>query len=159
MVIHTKRCTIRPFQESDIDEFMAYRNDMDWMKYQGFKGMGRQEYIDALVGNDSLQNGVQLAVVCSKTHTLVGDVYIKEEASVYWIGYTISRSKARQGFAYEAVSAVIDTLRTKGATCIKAGVESGNDASIALLMKLGFRYFETANEEQIFVADFCLKLC
>lgn len=155
MVIHTKRCIIRPFQESDIADFMVYRNDMDWMKYQGFKGLERQEYIDALVGKDSLQNGLQLAVVCSKTQTLVGDVYIKKEASVYWIGYTISRSRARQGFAYEAVSAVIDALRTSGATCIKAGVESGNDASIALLMKLGFQYFESANNEQIYVVNFC----
>lgn len=157
MVIHTKRCIIRPFQESDIDEFMAYRNDMDWMKYQGFKGLDRQAYIDALVGNNSLPNGVQLAVVCSKTNSLVGDVYIKEDASVYWIGYTTSRFMARQGFAYEVVSAVIDALRARGATCFKAGVEAENDASIALLKKLGFRHFERGNGEEIFAVDFCAE--
>lgn len=38
MEIQTKRCIIRPFNESDINRFMDYRNDMDWMQYQGFKG-------------------------------------------------------------------------------------------------------------------------
>lgn len=35
----TKRCKIRRFQESDIDTFMSYQNDEQWMKYQEFKGL------------------------------------------------------------------------------------------------------------------------
>jgi len=153
MVIHTERCIIRPFEEPDIDEFMTYRNDLDWMQYQGFKGLEKQEYLKVLVGNFSLRDGVQLAIICKKAKTLIGDIYIKEEDSAYWVGYTISRSKARQGYAYEVVSAVIDTLRAKGATCIKAGVESGNIASIELLRKLKFQYLEMNNDEQIFIAN------
>lgn len=41
--IHTARCTVRQFAEHDIDDFMVYRNDMDWMRYQGFKGLTRQK--------------------------------------------------------------------------------------------------------------------
>lgn len=155
MLIKTERCTIRPFEESDIDEFITYRNDMDWMRYQGFKGLEKREYMNALLGNISLCNGLQLAIVCNKTHILIGDVYMKEEDSTYWIGYTISRPKAHQGYAYEAVSAVINVLRKKkGATCIKAGVESGNAASIALLEKLKFQYLETLDDELIYILSF-----
>ena len=155
MVIRTMRCTIRPFVESDIDEFMIYRNDLEWMKYQGFKGKEKQDYINALLGDYSPQNGVQLAIAHNETGVVIGDIYIREEAPAYWIGYTICRSKARQGYAYESVSAVMDTLKKMGALCIKAGVEPQNSASIALLIKLGFRYVETKNDEQIFVFDLC----
>ena len=44
MEIYTERCLIRRFEAPDIDDFMVYRNDMDWMKYQGFKGLTKQEY-------------------------------------------------------------------------------------------------------------------
>ncbi len=49
MDLDTVRCNIRPFLVEDIDAFMAYRNDMDWMKYQGFKGLTKQEYTKALL--------------------------------------------------------------------------------------------------------------
>jgi len=34
----TRRCHIRPFEEGDIEAFMSYRNNLDWMRLQGFKG-------------------------------------------------------------------------------------------------------------------------
>lgn len=153
MEIRTERCIIRPFEESDIDEFMTYRNDMDWMRHQGFKGLTKQEYIDVLLGNFSLRDGVQLAILCTTENVLIGDIYIKEEDSAYWIGYTISRRKTRQGYAYEVVSAVVDMLKEKGITCIKAGVETENVASIALLKKLNFQYHDTDDKELIFTLN------
>lgn len=41
MEVHTAHCRLRQFEEQDIDDFMVYRNDMDWMRYQGFKGLTR----------------------------------------------------------------------------------------------------------------------
>ena len=37
MEIQTKRLSIRKFVSGDIDSFMDYRNNVDWMRYQGFK--------------------------------------------------------------------------------------------------------------------------
>lgn len=153
-MVYTERCIIRRFEEPDIDEFMTYRNDMDWMQHQGFKGLEKQEYKNALLENFSLQNGAQLAIICNKTNTLIGDIYIKEEDSVYWLGYTITPAKARQGYAFEVVSAMINMLKSKGVICIKAGVESENAASIALLQKLNFQYLETDNDELIYKLNF-----
>ena len=154
MEIHTARCTVRQFKEYDIDDFMVYRNDMDWMQYQGFKGLTRQEYVDALLGDNSLQNGLQLAIIHKESNSLIGDLYLKQEGDVCWIGCSICRPKARQGFAYEVLSAVIAALREKSIHCIKAGVENQNAASIALLKKLNFSYEGTDNSEQIFAFNF-----
>lgn len=49
MYFDTVRCNIRPFNAEDIDVFMSYRNDMDWMKYQGFKGLSKQEAVSAVI--------------------------------------------------------------------------------------------------------------
>jgi RimJ/RimL family protein N-acetyltransferase len=149
MLIHTDRCLIRPFKESDIDEFMTYRNDMLWMQYQGFKGLNKQEYL-ALLSRACLREGVQLAIICNETNVLIGDIYIKEEDSAHWIGCTIKPAKARQGYAFETISAVIIMLKNKGVTYIKAGAATGNTASIALLEKLNFQYLETCNDEMIY---------
>lgn len=154
MEIQTERCMIRRFREYDIDSFMTYRNDLEWMKYQGFKGLTWQEYKEALLGNHSLQDGVQIAIVHKESNILIGDIYLKQEGSSFWIGYTICPPRARQGYAMEVLTSVIGVLKSKGADCMKAGVESENAPSIALLKRLGFRYVETDKDEQIFVLNF-----
>ena len=37
MYFCTPRCFIRDFRIEDIPTVMTYRNDLEWMKYQGFK--------------------------------------------------------------------------------------------------------------------------
>ncbi len=150
MDLDTVRCNIRPFVAEDIDAFMTYRNDTDWMKYQGFKGLTKQEYTKALLDKHSLTDGIQLAIICKQTNTLIGDLYLKQEGDTCWVGYTITPLKARHGYVYEAVSAVIRFLETQGITCVKASVTIGNDASMSLLRKLKFIFLSTEADEQIF---------
>jgi RimJ/RimL family protein N-acetyltransferase len=154
MMIETERCLLRPFAKADINAFMAYRNDMRWMQYQGFKGKTREEYQAALLGARSPEEGVQLAIVGKTAGALIGDIYLKKEDGSYWIGYTLSPRHARQGYAFEVATAVIEALKTRGATCVKAGVEEGNTASIALLEKLQLKYTETCDGERIYVRRF-----
>ena len=73
--IYSKRCVIRPFNADDIEPFMAYRNDAEWMQYQGFKGLTKEAYAEALLGNASLTQGMQLAAIDTATGTLIGDLY------------------------------------------------------------------------------------
>ena len=92
------------------------------MKYQGFKGLTKQEYTKVLLKNYSLMDGMQLAIICKQSNVLIGDLYLKQEGSTCWIGYTITPQEARHGYIYEVVSAVIRFLATQGIACIKAGV-------------------------------------
>lgn len=55
------------------------------------------------------------------------------------IGYSIARSRRRQGYAVEATGAVIDWLfDAGGAETLIAGCDSGNVASVRTLRRLGF---------------------
>ena len=146
----TQRCRIRPFEEKDIEAFMAYRNNMDWMQFQGFKGKKYLEYKAALLMQPNFNNGVQLAVVLRQTGELLGDLYLKLEKNTAWIGYTIAPQFARQGFAFEVVTQLLLELKQAGLTLVKAGVEEQNLSSIALLKKLGFIQVEISDSERIF---------
>lgn len=146
----TQRCRIRPFEEGDIEAFMAYRNNLDWMQFQGFKGKKYLEYKAALLMQPNFNNGVQLAVVLRQTGELLGDLYLKLEKNTAWIGYTIAPQFARQGFAFEVVTQLLLELKQAGLTLVKAEVEEQNLASIALLKKLEFTQFGTVGSELIF---------
>ena len=146
----TPRCRIRPFEEGDIEAFMSYRNNLDWMRFQGFKGKKYLEYKAALLMQPNFNTGVQLTVVHRQTGELLGDLYLKLEKSVAWIGYTIAPQHARQGVAFEVVTQLLLELKQAGLTLVKAGVEEQNLASIALLKKLGFVQVEISDSERIF---------
>ncbi len=146
----TERCQIRPFEESDIEDFMSYRNNLDWMQYQGFKGKKYLEYKAVLLKQPNFQEGVQLSVVNRQTGELIGDLYLKLESKTGWIGYTIAPQFSRQGLAFEVVKELLLQLRQAGLTLVKAGVEELNLASIALLKKLGFTQIGTEDSELIF---------
>ncbi len=185
MTISTGRCLIRPFAEQDLDAFMAYRNDLSWMRFQDFKGLTREAYEKALLGDCHLTQGCQLAIVDRQSGRLIGDLYVKADSGAeadadcgregstlddpgagkragngvafaasisvgYWIGYTVAPAYARQGYAFEAVSALIDALAKIGATWIRAGVDPGNTASIALLTKLGFKLTASSDSEAVY---------
>ena len=134
----TARLTVRPFAAADIDAFAAYRNDAQWMRYQGFKGLTHQQYRAALLGPQALANGLQLALVQTGTGALVGDLYVKADAQAAWVGYTVAPAHARQGFAGEAVRGLLAWLARQGFHTAHADVAPQNAASIALLRKLGF---------------------
>lgn len=150
VMIETKRCLIRPFIEQDLDDFMTYRNDPEWMRFQSFKGLTREAYREALLPEHPIEQGRQLAIIDKALNRLVGDLYVKQDTDFFWIGYTISPRFARQGYAFEAVSALVETLVKDGATCIKASVEPANDASIALLAKFGFTLESSSDDELVF---------
>lgn len=159
MEINTDRCLILPFEEKDIDGFMKYRNNDDWMKYQGFKGLTKEEYIEKLIDNNSLEGensfekGKQLAIINKISNDLIGDVYLKQENNTFWIGYTINPIYSRQGYAYEVALAVIKWIKGKGEYCIKAGVLPENIPSINLLKKLEFTYLCEEDDEDIYVLN------
>jgi len=153
ITFETERCRIRPFEENDIVAFMSYRNDLDWMQFQGFKGKKYLEYKAALLKQPDFREGVQLAVASKQTGELLGDLYLKLENKTCWIGYTIAPQFARQGFAAEVVTELLTQLKHDGLTLAKAGVEEQNLASIALLKKLGFTKIGADGSELIYQRD------
>lgn len=73
---------------------------------------------------------------------IIGDVRFEPRFSVggeVEIGYSVARSKRRQGYAVEAATVVIDWLFDMGgAETIVAGCDRTNIASVKTLRRLGF---------------------
>lgn len=151
MEFQTQRCLVRAFEEKDLERFMTYRNNLEWMQYQGFKGLSKEEYAESLLGTGNLEAGQQFAIVDKASDLLIGDVYLQKAGSEYWLGYTIHPDFARQGLAKEVTLGVLAWLKAHGATKVKAGVLPENQASIGLLKALGFAYFAEEAGEWLFV--------
>lgn len=149
-VISTRRCLIRPFQQSDIFTFMEYRNNEQWMRYQGFKGLTYEQYCQILLKSSVLEEGIQLAIINQKETKLIGDLYLKKEADQLWLGYTIHPLYQRQGYIYEVVQEIIIWASKQEVSFLKAGVVPDNTASRNLLIKLGFNLITREEEEDIY---------
>lgn len=152
-VFTSERCLIRPFQAADLEDFITYRNNSEWMKYQYFKGRTKEEYEEALLADSSMESGAQFAIIRKADQQLIGDVYLKKEADTFWIGYTVSPAFKRQGYATEIVRALIDWIRQQGDCSIRAGAAPENVASIRLLEKLGFSKVEANEVEVVYCRD------
>jgi len=149
-IFESERCYVRRFAESDLDAFVDYRNNVEWMKYQSFKGYSREEYKEILLKEATLESGAQLAIIRKVDQTLIGDVFIKKEDAIFWIGYTVHPSFKRQGYAFEIVQAMVEWIQQQGDYQIMAGVAVENSASIQLLRKLKFTQVNEENGELFF---------
>lgn len=138
MTFDTKRCYITNFKEEDIDAFMEYRNNHEWMKWQNLKGLSKDEYIQKLIPIRTLKEGMQLAVFLKENNRLIGDVYLKLENDNCWIGYSINPRYARQGYMTEVVISLIDNLSEYGVNTISAEIDVDNLASINFIKKFQF---------------------
>lgn len=144
MEIHTRRCHIRPFSQADLDAFVAYRNNPEWMRWQSFKGLKREAYAQVLLGRSDPKQGIQLAIAHAATNALLGDIFLLQNDDVFWIGYTVAPHCARQGYAREAVEGLVRHLGGLGCRQICAGVMPQNTVSVHLLESLGFSRSGTA---------------
>ncbi|GCF92126.1 hypothetical protein NRIC_00170 [Enterococcus florum] len=105
--------------------------------------------------NPVITNGMQLAIIDKQNGSLIGDVYLKKEDTHIWIGYTISPSNSRKGYAYEVIQEVIEWGRSqKDISAVKAGVDPANTASIKLLQKLGFSIVMEEEDEDVYLFAF-----
>ena len=149
MLIETDRCRIRHFEEKDLDSFIEYRNNKEWMQYQGFKNRTREEYAAFLLGKRDIIIGIQLALAEKESDTLIGDIYLKYDGEAYCLGYSLHPKYSGKGYMTEALTALIKQLKFD----IHAGVLPENEASKKLLKRLGFTYsyFDESEGEEVYI--------
>lgn len=149
LTIETERCIVRCFEEKDLDSFMSYRNNREWMKYQSFKNLTKDEYRKALLVPLNVENGMQLAVADKTTDELLGDLYIAKKEKTITIGYSIDPIYSRKGYISEVLKALLPKLKAHYHDCeIVAMTEKENIPSKNLLLKLGFVYDRWVDEWQ-----------
>ena len=149
MFLHTKRLILRNFSESDIDVFLAYRNDPEVAKFQGWNVPYLREqaekYISSIKDMNAPKQGdwLQIAIELKETNELIGDIgcFIKpEDARQATIGFTLASKYWGKGYAAEAVRCwlgyLFDDMNIHRVT---ADCDTENTASFHLLEKIGFR--------------------
>ncbi|MBI3739755.1 MAG: GNAT family N-acetyltransferase [Chloroflexi bacterium] len=145
----TKRLIIRRFQDSDLESFLAYRNDPEVAKYQGWSlPYARENALAFLQEMKAIQLGepgmsCQVAIELKATGEMIGDIgfmALQNDPRQVRVGYSLARAFWNQRYASEAVARMIDYffgelhLHRVAADC-----DPENTASFLLLERLGFR--------------------
>lgn len=144
--ILTDRLVIRKLAVTDTNDFFKYRSLPVVYKFQSFKPKDKKEVEEFFCRVSELPNmqntWFQLAVCIRESNRLIGDIGIHflEDNAQTEIGYTLAPAFQGQGYAAEAMHAVINYLFTDlSKHRIIASVDPKNKQSIRLLDKLGMR--------------------
>jgi len=142
----TDRLLLRKLEITDRNEFFRYRSLPEVYEYQSFMPKDVSE-VDDFISNISSNANIpntwfQLAIVNKNEDMLMGDIgihFLEDNAQVE-IGYTLAPGYQGQGYAIEALKAVINYLFSDlKKHRITASVDPNNIKSIRLLEKLGMR--------------------
>ncbi|EFH82816.1 GNAT family N-acetyltransferase [Ktedonobacter racemifer] len=147
-MLETERLRLRRFTESDLSLFMAYRNDPEIARYQGWEGISEAEawafIIEQRVARSGTPGeGFQIAIELKETETLIGDCFFKvntHDKRQAEIGYTLARAYHGKGYATEAVTCWLNyAFQAFHLHRVIAIADCENHSSYALMDRLGMR--------------------
>lgn len=144
----TPRLWIDPLTVSDVDEFVAYRQDPEVARFQSWEPSFDVDDAHRLIAAQA--HGfppakglwLQLGVRIRANRTLLGDVAIHtvEEANTYELGVTLAAESQRRGIATEALQALLTVLFSEfDAHRVVAFCDTRNQRVASLLHRLGMR--------------------
>jgi len=148
LLLETERLFLRQFKESDLEAFLAYRNDPEVARYQGWEiPYPREkalEFIERMQTARPMQSKwLQIAIELKSTHETIGDVaffIMRNDERQALIGYSLARPCWGNGYASEAASRLLtflfDELKLHR---VVAECDVKNQPSWKLLERLGFR--------------------
>ena len=149
ILLQTDRLFLRPFLESDLEAFAAYRSDPEVARYQGWDAPYSLEKAAAFIAEmKEKQPGLpgewfQIAIERKQEVGLIGDCVFRiqaHDARQAEIGFTLSCAHQGQGYATEAVTCLLDYLfRTLNLHRVTVICDAENQASARLLERLGMR--------------------
>lgn len=147
-LVSTPRLLLRRFRASDLATFMAYRNDPQVARYQGFEGCSEAEaraFIEEQRARPLFEPGrwSQLAVEERETGAHVGDCAVRRttrDPRQAELGFSFARAHQGRGLATEAVVHLLDHLFGRlGLHRVFAVADARNAGAAALLERAGMR--------------------
>ena len=142
--IETDRLILRNVAVKDIDTMYDYRNNEICARYQ----RGQTKDYDGIVALVEQRKGdvmgvnapFMVAVALKDTDDMVGEIVVMPKDGTISMGYTFHYAHHRRGYAFEALSALINLLHeTYPEWDFICFTEPENEPSKALLMKLGYK--------------------
>jgi RimJ/RimL family protein N-acetyltransferase len=146
--IDTRRLILRSFQAEDLPAFLAYRNDPEVARYQSWESTSPAHARAFVEEQQGFSPGVpgewfQFAVALRGNNQLIGDVGLSvlvQDVRQAQLGVTFDRAFQRQGFATEAVTAVLDyAFINLDLHRVVAVLDVLNTRAAALLERVGLR--------------------
>lgn len=136
--INSERLILRSFEETDYDdlyEFLSQLRDNEFEGYPGITYENGREHLNYRVGSDEFY-----AIELKETGKVIGNIYYgKREFEAREIGYIVNQAYQRQGYAREALTAVIRQAFADGVHRVYAECDPRNDCSWRLLEACGLR--------------------
>lgn len=142
--IETDRLILRNVAVKDIDTMYNYRNNEICARYQ----RGQTKDYEGIVALVEQRKGdvmgvnapFMVAVALKDTDDMVGEIVVMPKDGTISMGYTFHYAHHRRGYAFEALSALINLLHeTYPEWDFICFTEPENEPSKALLMKLGYK--------------------
>ncbi|MBU1096938.1 MAG: GNAT family N-acetyltransferase [Bacteroidetes bacterium] len=144
-LIITERLTISPLNLSDAQTIFQYRALPEIYKFQSWLPISLHEVKNMILsssefGDWNVGQWRQLGIYLKNSGTIIGDIGILwQEDNKFEIGFTLAPAFQKAGYAFEAVSAVINYLKNfYKIEFLVASTDPENLPSINLLKKLGF---------------------
>lgn len=159
--VRTTRLHLRPLREDDVEDVVAYRGRSDVCRWVPFEPMSRSEVLDRIRSSlgqlaqegQALTAGVELPAAEApdvavdgqpdRRGIVIGDVVLiwrSREHATGEIGYVFHPDYSGQGFATEAVRALLDiAFGTYGLHRVTARIDARNLASVRLAERVGMR--------------------
>jgi RimJ/RimL family protein N-acetyltransferase len=146
--IETKRLNLRALTLSDASELFNYRSNKIANKFQSWIPDNINSAINFI--NNKIHPEInicgtwfQLGIIHKSYGKLIGDIgihFLEEDNLQVELGYTLDKDYQRQGYAIEALKAVIDYIfNSLNKHRITASILADNYASIRLIENLQFR--------------------
>ena len=150
----SERLILRDFVEEDLAHVYAIRSDPEVARFMDFAPETLEQtrgWLNGVITHSrerkAPSDGYNLAVVLGATGRVIGWVGFGESerfppgSGEHGVGYMIARAHWRQGYASEALRAVIDfSFRSLGARRVSAWCWADNAASARVMEKAGMRF-------------------
>jgi ribosomal-protein-alanine N-acetyltransferase len=144
ILLRTERLTLRPFQDSDVEDALSYRDDPEFARFlphipQPFTRRDAEAFV-ALNMSEPWERSPTFAVVLEGT--LIGTVNFEVDADMRaaMLGYAIGRAWWGRGLAIEAARATIAwAVDTFSLVRIWASTDARHVRSRRVLEKLGMQ--------------------
>ena len=142
--METNRLHLRNVVVKDAEIMYDYRNNEICARYQ----RGQVKDLDGIVAlverrkDDavSVEAPFMVAAALKDTDEMVGEIVVMPSDGTISIGYTFSYKHHRRGYAFEALTALIDLLHERYSEWdFISFTEPQNEPSMALLKKLGYK--------------------
>ena len=142
--LETNRLRLRNVMANDVDIMYDYRNNEICARYQrgqtkdyaGIVALVERRRSDLM----SVSAPFLVAVALKDNDEMVGEIVVMPEEGTISLGYTFSYKHHRNGYAFEALTALINTLHERYPKWdFISFTEPENDPSMKLLKKLGYK--------------------